>query len=160
MIIWPNCWTPNPSAVQVPHPVQRRTKSSRQRSVSKRHCPEAPSVPQNDLQMEAEAEELVAVWAPYSISWVRKRNCRCWRSRSRIGRASRATRASTRNCALTTRARMGECLNILTISSESFINHRLSLQCLRYLERQDFLQRTDVRQFEIEKNLRQARRQN
>ncbi|XP_034479148.1 craniofacial development protein 1 [Drosophila innubila] len=29
-----------------------------------------------------------------------------------------------------------------------------------YLERQDFLQRTDVRQFEIEKNLRQTRRQN
>ncbi|EDW72097.1 uncharacterized protein Dwil_GK10760 [Drosophila willistoni] len=29
-----------------------------------------------------------------------------------------------------------------------------------YLERQDFLQRTDLRQFEIEKNLRQSRRQN
>ncbi|KAL7736286.1 hypothetical protein ACLKA6_002955 [Drosophila palustris] len=29
-----------------------------------------------------------------------------------------------------------------------------------YLERQDFLQRTDVRQFEIEKSLRQTRRQN
>ncbi|XP_022218486.1 craniofacial development protein 1 [Drosophila obscura] len=29
-----------------------------------------------------------------------------------------------------------------------------------YLERQDFLQRTDLRQFEIEKNLRQTRRQN
>lgn len=29
-----------------------------------------------------------------------------------------------------------------------------------YLERQDFLQRTDLRQFEIEKNMRQTRRQN
>ncbi|XP_033252385.1 uncharacterized protein LOC117191696 [Drosophila miranda] len=38
-----------------------------------------------------------------------------------------------------------------------FINVVLSFS---YLERQDFLQRTDLRQFEIEKNLRQTRRQN
>ncbi|XP_017149312.1 craniofacial development protein 1 [Drosophila miranda] len=50
-----------------------------------------------------------------------------------------------------------------TFKTDEGINEQLSTHNKGkdgYLERQDFLQRTDLRQFEIEKNLRQTRRQN
>lgn len=48
----------------------------------------------------------------------------------------------------------------------AFKNHIIALKLyynkyvFRYLERQDFLQRTDLRRFEIEKNLRTTKRSN
>lgn len=53
---------------------------------------------------------------------------------------------------------MGKCFNVIFFV-RSIIKNEIFLYCdFRYLEKQDFLERADMRQFELEKAMRAANR--